>query len=221
MWGSGSKIDKLGLISAELRLENVSLESSDTEFRFADSYGIRSISLNSVVDKRDKLPFPEKGIYNRWSWEAGNNSILGSNVPFTKIFAGLEGYYPLTGRLNLHPFLFAGTADRTLPFSEYFFVGGPNSMPGIHEKELFGRQYVHTGTDLRVRFDRRYALRNLLSGALYCSSNLGRAQSAHPGRRFFSQYFRISHIAFTVRAAKIYLWKSCRRGGQVTFFIWI
>lgn len=146
----GQQIDRLGLISAELRAENVSVSSLDPGFRYRDKYRIHSLAVRSVVDKRDKLPFPDRGIYNRWYWEAGNQTFLGSSVPFTKIFLGLEGYYPFW-HLNYHPFLFVGSADLTMPFSEYFHLGGQDNFPGLREREKLGRQYVNTGMELRYR----------------------------------------------------------------------
>ena len=145
----GQQIERLGLISAELRLESIDVSSTDPQFAYQSDLQIRSVAVRSVVDKRDKLPFPDRGIYNRWYWEAGNSQLLGSSVPFTKIFLGLEGYYPLLEVMNYHPYLYVGSADLTLPFAEYFFFGGQNHFAGLHNREKFGRQFIQTGLDWR------------------------------------------------------------------------
>ena len=160
----GQQIQRLGLISFELRSEEIDLGAPNDKFS-RTNFRLRSISVNSVVDKRDKLPFPEKGIYNRWSWEAGSKTLLGGSEPFTKIYLALEGYYPLHRLWNYHPFLEAGTADLTLPFTEYFFIGGQQSIPGLHERELFGRQFVHAGVDLRYRVNWKYPIEAYLIGS--------------------------------------------------------
>jgi len=148
----GQQIKRLGLISAELRVENISVTSGDPAFPYQDKYRLRSFTIRSVVDKRDRIPFPENGIYNRWYWETGNQQILESSKPFTKIFLGLEGYYPIFDKkLNYHPYLYAGSADLTLPFTEFFFFGGQNNFPGLHEREKFGRQFIQAGLDIRYR----------------------------------------------------------------------
>ncbi|RMH96422.1 MAG: hypothetical protein D6681_12230, partial [Calditrichaeota bacterium] len=147
----GQHIGRLGLISLELRIEDVNAVSPDPRFPIREDFRLRTITLRSVVDKRDRLPFPEKGIYNRWYWETGSQFLLGSEVPYTKVFLGLEGYYPLTRRLNYHPFLKVGTADLTLPFTEFFFVGGEEDFPGLYEREQFGRQVVQAGLEVRYR----------------------------------------------------------------------
>ena len=149
----GQQIEKLGLISVGLRMESLDVGSPLDEFAFRDRYEIRALRLSSVVDKRDRLPFPTSGIFNRWYWETANQTVLGSNVPYTKIFLAIEGYYPLWTRLNYRPYLRAGSGDLTLPFSEYFFLGGQEELPGLYERERFGRQMVHGGIDLRYSFN--------------------------------------------------------------------
>ncbi len=146
----GQQIQRLGLISAEIRIESIDV-ASGIDALTRNNFQLRSLAIHSVVDKRDKLPFPDRGIYNRWSWEVGNRRILQSSEPFTKVFLGLEGYYPLGKNFNYHPYIFAGSADATLPFSEFFFFGGQKEFPGLHEREIFGRQFIHSGLDLRYK----------------------------------------------------------------------
>ncbi len=158
----GQQIDRLGLISAEIKMESINLMSGDSLFPFQEDIRLRSFVLRSVVDKRDKLPFPDRGIYNRWYWEVGNQGQPGSSVRFTKLFLGLEGYYPLFPWLNYHPFIYAGSADLTLPFTEYFFFGGDQNFPGLHERERFGRQILNTGVELRARVNLRLPFETFL-----------------------------------------------------------
>ncbi len=147
----GQQISRLGLISAELRIESVRVKGDKKGFPFDDSYRLRTLAFRSVLDKRDKIPFPTRGIYNRWSWEIGNQKFFQSSFSFTKVSLALEGYYSLNQQWVYHPFLRAGTADRTLPFSEFFGIGGQENFPGLVEKQKFGRQYVEAGLDVRYR----------------------------------------------------------------------
>lgn len=149
----GQQIGRLGLISLQLRLENIHTSSHQEGFPYSDSYRLRSFTVRSEVDKRDRLPFPRRGIYNRWFWETGNQSVLGGSISFTRIFIGLEGYYQFLRLFNYHPYLYAGSADITLPFSEFFHFGGQKNFPGLYEREKFGRQFVMTGIDLRYQID--------------------------------------------------------------------
>ncbi|NOX37806.1 MAG: BamA/TamA family outer membrane protein [Calditrichaeota bacterium] len=148
----GQQIQRLGLISAELRMEGVSTLSAIPEFRHSRTLHLRSLVIRSVVDKRDRLPFPNSGIYNRWFWESGSSRLLLSSTSYTRIFLGLEGYYPISKHFNYHPFVFAGSGDVTVPFTEYFGFGGQFLFPGLYEREKLGRQFLLTGIELRYRF---------------------------------------------------------------------
>lgn len=168
----GQQIGRLGLISLQLRLENVYISSDYDPFPYSEQYRLRSLIVRSEVDKRDRLPFPEKGIFNRWFWETGNQRILGGNTSFTRIFLGLEGYYQFLKWFNYHPFIFAGSADITLPFSEFFYFGGQKDFPGLYENEKFGRQFVKTGLELRYQINwdlpiEAYILSRYTTGAVW------------------------------------------------------
>jgi NTE family protein len=165
----GHQIERLGVISLVLRLENVDVYSGDVDFPFKDDYRLRTFSISSVVDKRDKLPFPEKGIYNRWYWEAGSRRLLESTTPFTKIFLGLEGYYPFLKRFNYHPYIYLGSADRTLPFPEFFYFGGQDNFPGLYEKEKLGRQFIQTGIDMRYKLGLKFPV----DAYIICNYSMG------------------------------------------------
>lgn len=160
----GHQFGRLGQISAELRLEDIEVTSRDLYFPYEGKYRIRSFTIRSVVDKRDRLPFPESGIYNRWFWESGNRSILGGSVSFTRVYIGLEGYYSFLKYFNFHPFAFGGSGDLTVPFSEFYFFGGQQSFPGLYEHEALGRQMLQGGADLRWKFSWNLPIEAFLIG---------------------------------------------------------
>ena len=148
----GQQIERLGSITAELRWDRINVFSNDPVFPYVDNYQIRSLTIRSNVDKRDKLPFPERGIYNRWYWETGNQKLLGSSIGFTRFFIGLEGYYPVIRNVNFRIKATGGSADLTLPFSEFFTLGGMQEFPGLYERERFGRQMLLLTNELRYNF---------------------------------------------------------------------
>lgn len=148
----GQQIARLGSITAEFRWDNVSVHTTEPQFPYADHYKIRSIILRSNVDKRDQLPFPNKGIYNRWFWETGTKWILGGSVSFIRFHIALEGYYPLVRSLVYHVKARGGSGDLTVPFSEFFTMGGQNNFPGLYERELFGRRILALNNEIRYRF---------------------------------------------------------------------
>ncbi len=145
----GQLIQRLGLISAGIRIESVHITGAGERFPYHEQFQVRSLVLRSILDKRDVLPFPERGVYNRWFWESGDKSFLGASRSFTRFALSMEGYFPLTRQVNIHPFFQAGSGDLTVPFSEYFRLGGQNNFPGLFENELYGRQFLHGGLEFR------------------------------------------------------------------------
>ena len=148
----GQQIERLGSITAELRWDRINVFSNDPIFPYVDNYRIRSLTIRSSVDKRDKLPFPDRGIYNRWFWESGNQKLLGSSVAFTRFYIALEGYYPLSKNINFRIRAEGGSSDLTLPFSEFFTLGSMLQFPGLYERERFGRQMLLYSNELRYKF---------------------------------------------------------------------
>jgi NTE family protein len=148
----GQQIARLGSITGEFRWDNVSVHTFEGFFPFADHYKIRSFSIRSVVDKRDKLPFPDKGIYNRWFWETGSKGFLGGSSSFVRFYIALEGYYPLFKSTVYHIRLGGGSGDLTVPFSEFFTMGGRTDFPGLYDRERFGRRIAVLNNELRYKF---------------------------------------------------------------------
>ncbi|GAB4376784.1 MAG: BamA/TamA family outer membrane protein [Calditrichia bacterium] len=147
----GQQIERLGSITAEVRIDGISVHSAEELFPHRGRYRIRSLVFRSIVDKRDKLPFPDKGIYNRWFWETGNQRILGGTEAFTRFHIALEGYYPFYDSFNYHIKAAGGSADLTLPFPEFYDLGGMREFPGLYEREQFGRQMVYLQNELRYK----------------------------------------------------------------------
>ena len=153
--GLGIQLKKLGQISIELGLENVKDAphsgdlNEDQINRVTQNSELRTISVKSVTDKRDDLPFTKSGIYNVWFWETANEQIAESQEKYTKAFVNLEGFYTYWERHTFHFRGLIGIGDNTLPFSEWFRIGGLLDFIGLHEYEYFGRQVILANLEYR------------------------------------------------------------------------
>ena len=147
----GQQLQKLGQMSVELRIENAKDYMAAGQFDNAQSSELRTITIRSITDKRDNIGFTTKGIYNIWYWEAGNEQIFEGQEKFTKASVNLEGYYTYWNDHTFHLRGVIGVGDKTLPFSEYFRLGGPDSFVGFHEYELYGRQTVFANLEYRYK----------------------------------------------------------------------
>ena len=143
----GQQLSKLGQMSVELRLENVKDNPYSGEFLFQQNSELRTLTIRSITDKRDQIAFTKMGIYNIWYWEAGNQKIFEGQEKYSKFFVNLEGYYTYWQHHTFHVKGVIGVGDRTLPFSEFFRIGGVESFMGLHMYELNGRQVIYTNLE--------------------------------------------------------------------------
>jgi len=148
----GQQLKKLGQLTLEFRVENAKDKIYSAEFDKLQNSELRTITIRSVADKRDKVGFTNDGIYNMWYWESGNEQILEGQESYTKAYLNLEGFYTTWPRHTLHIRFTGGFSDKTLPFSEYFRFGGLKSFMGLHDNELVGRQALITNLEYRYKF---------------------------------------------------------------------
>jgi len=147
----GQQLARIGQLVGEIRIEQVKDFRQSGVFNHGQEFQLRTFALRSITDKRDKIDFPTKGIYNHWAWEIGNSLILQSEESYTKVLINLEGYYKTFEDQTAHIRFFGGFADNTLPFSENFRLGGLHDFYGLLDNELFGKQVVIVNLEYRYK----------------------------------------------------------------------
>ncbi len=148
----GQQLARIGQLVGEIRIERVKDFKQDGKFSKPEDFELRAFALRSITDKRDRIDFPTKGIYNHWAWENGNSFLLNSQESYTKILLNLEAYYRLYQKDHIgHVRVLAGLGDDSLPFSENFRIGGLHSFYGLLENELFGKQVVLFNFEYRYK----------------------------------------------------------------------
>jgi outer membrane protein assembly factor BamA len=154
-WGGtaliGSQIRRFGNTSLGLKYMRLIIQRppgpTDDE--------IRGIVLRSIVDTIDKFPFPNKGEYHLFTFEAAQAKSTGDQM-YIKAFLSLEAYYGTWSWLTIHPKVCLGAGDLNVPFTEKFFVGGSsgreNAVPlvGFRSNELWGRNLINFNIDFRA-----------------------------------------------------------------------
>ena len=133
-------------------MENVKDKKYSGQFSNKQNSELRTIAIRSITDKRDKIAFTNSGIYNVWYWESGNEGILEGQAKYTKAFVNLEGFYSVLPGHTFHVKSILGVADKTLPFSEWFRIGGFHSFMGLHDYEYYGRQVIDVNLEYRYKF---------------------------------------------------------------------
>lgn len=154
--GVGLQLQKLGQISIDFRLENVKDApysgelNEDQKNKVTQNSELRTLSIKSVADNRDNISFPTTGIYNVWFWETANQRIAQGQEKYTKAYVNLEGYYTYGSIHTLHLKGLIGIGDLTVPFSEWFRIGGLHDFIGLHEFEYYGRQVIKANLEYRL-----------------------------------------------------------------------
>ena len=114
------------------------------------SLSIFSLSGSSTIDTQNKYPYPTKGIYLKASYETAQ-SVLGGDIGYTKVSFDYKNYFTISGAHTISPRLMLGFADKTLPISEAFSLGGQNSFFGMRDNEFRGRQIFLASLEYRYK----------------------------------------------------------------------
>jgi len=116
-------------------------ETINREFDPIEPYKIKIVSLkiSTTIDTQDKYPYPQKGIYFYGFYETAQ-SILGGDVGYSNINLDFLNYFSISNSSVVMPKIKFGFADKTLPLSQQYSLGGLDSFFGMHENEYRGRQ---------------------------------------------------------------------------------
>ena len=136
----GQQVRGLGAVSAAIRWEEIRLRTLYGAGFSAGTSNLTALALCSVIDTRDRLPFPRGGRYLNFCYEYGKLAAP-ETESFVKASAHLETFHTL-GPHTLHAKALGGASDRTTPFSEQFRLGGPEQVFGLRDRQLLGRQFV-------------------------------------------------------------------------------
>ncbi len=136
----GAQLERLGTMTVEGRVENQRVwNAPDQPLPGTEYFGISSIKVATTVDTKDRYPFPREGMLMNLSYESALVKVIQA-VGFTKFFFSYEFYQTAFGTQTLHPKILIGIADKTLPITEQFSLGGQNSFFGLQENNSRGTQ---------------------------------------------------------------------------------
>ena len=146
----GSHFERFGDVTAQLRIENHKIAAITGQGYVPERYNFVGVKLQSTVDTKDQYWFPTEGMYLSLAYESATKN-LGSEVGFGKVTCTYETYLTVLPDHTLHPRLFFGYADATLPIAEQFSLGGFHSFYGLREDDSRGRQMFVTSLEYRYR----------------------------------------------------------------------
>lgn len=150
-FGIGTQVERFGNLMFEARYhrDEVKPISNFTEADYKTD--ISSFRINLHIDSQNEYPYPSKGFLVNTFYETAQ-SFLGGNISYTKFLFDYKVYF---GLRTDHVWSFRtmiGAADKTLPLSQQFSLGGQNSFFGMREFEYRGRQIFLSSLEIRYRF---------------------------------------------------------------------
>ncbi|MDP2364372.1 MAG: BamA/TamA family outer membrane protein, partial [Ignavibacteria bacterium] len=146
----GTQVGRFGNLIFEGRYQWDEIINKEKEPTTPGKTKIVSIKVSSTIDTQDKYPFPENGVYFTGFYETAL-SVLGGEVGYSNISFQYKNYFPISSYSVISPKISFGFADKTLPLSEQYSLGGQESFFGMHENEFRGRQIFLTSLMYRYK----------------------------------------------------------------------
>jgi NTE family protein len=147
----GTQVEKFGNLILEGKYQVDEIKNKRGTPQSPLRVKIASFKLSATVDSYDKYPYPEKGIFFSGFYESAQK-ILGADIGFTNIGLEYKSFITLNHIHTLSPRIRMGFADKTLPVSQLYSIGGQSSFFGMRENEFRGRQVFTTSVEYRFKF---------------------------------------------------------------------
>ncbi|HTY57721.1 MAG TPA: BamA/TamA family outer membrane protein, partial [Bacteroidota bacterium] len=144
----GTQLERLGNATLEFILENVKVRSLAGADALEDQYRLALFRLGTIVDTKDRSPFPLSGVGLDISYEFAVDG-LGSNISYNSLKVMYETFTTWGGRHTIHPRFTMGFADKTMPFAQEFRLGGLDSFFGTREDDRRGRELLLMNMEYR------------------------------------------------------------------------
>jgi len=146
----GMQVERFGnlIFTGKYKYDEVKNKSSSPANPYKSK--IVSLSASSTIDTQDKYPYPQKGFYFNAEYEVAQK-ILGGDIGYTNFNFQYKSYFTLNDVNTFSPRIMMGFADKTLPLSEEYSLGGQESFFGMRADEFRGRQIFVSSLEYRYK----------------------------------------------------------------------
>ncbi len=159
----GQQIGRYGTLSGNLRFEKIEIDPISGYGYDVGSLNINTIGMKTVIDTRDRAPFPSEGKYHIFFYEISSGLFLGADISYFKVMNQLSTFTTWRKRHTFCPKILWGVSDMTTPYSEQFRIGGINSFYGLREGQLWGRYMILLSFEYRYWLPKVWALESYIS----------------------------------------------------------
>ncbi len=148
-FGIGRQVEKFGNLIFEVKYQRDEMRDL-FNFHLAETYKFNLVTLKAKmsIDSQNKYPFPTNGIFMNAFYETAQTA-LGSDIGYTKAMFDYKSYFSFSPSSTMSIAFAIGFADKTLPLTEQFSLGGQNSFFGYRDFEYRGRQILRVNLEYR------------------------------------------------------------------------
>jgi len=149
-FGVGAQVEKSGNFLVEARYQRDEIKNKFDYTGPTYKIDVSSLRFSLLIDSQNDYPYPTVGFLVKSYYETAQTA-LGGDIGYTKFYFDYKNIitYRSINTLSLRAVL--GFADKTLPLSEQFSLGGQNSFFGLRENEYRGRQIFLTSLEYRYK----------------------------------------------------------------------
>ena len=144
----GTQVEKFGNLIFKGKFQIDQLANKTNEIISPYKVKIVSLKVSTTIDTQDKYPYPERGFLFTGFYETAQ-TILGGEIGFTNLFFDYKSYFAVGSDHTISPRISFGFADKTLPLTQHYSLGGQYSFYGMREEESRGRQLFLTSFEYR------------------------------------------------------------------------
>lgn len=146
----GTQVGRFGNFIGKAKYELNRIENITASEVLVYDNPIFSLNFSTTIDTKDKYPYPNNGIFFNGYYETAF-SFLKANTGYASFGAKFEGYIGLTASSTIGTSAEVGFADKTLPLTQQYSLGGLRSFYGMFQDEYRGRQLLKLGIDYRYK----------------------------------------------------------------------
>lgn len=149
-FGIGTQVRRFGNLLVEARFQRDKIKNKSDYTGPVYDLDISSLRFTLLIDSQNDYPYPTEGFLVKSYYETAQTA-LGGDVGYTKFYFDYKNTF---SPIKNHTFSFKaviGFADKTLPLSQNFSLGGQNSFFGLREFDYRGRQIFLTSLNYRYK----------------------------------------------------------------------
>ncbi len=138
-FGFGRQVERFGNLFAEARYQRDEIKNKLDYAGSTYKVDISSLRFSLFIDSQNEYPYPTAGFLINGFYETAQ-SALGGDIGYTKIYFDYKNIFSYRNYFVWSFRAVIGSADKTLPLSEQFSLGGQNLFFGLRDHEFRGRQ---------------------------------------------------------------------------------